>query len=201
MKRPELAATAPFALAFVLTACGGVSNIDDLFQDSSGAGGTAPTTAGQGGAASGTTGGVGGSLASTAVSSSSGTTTTAGPGSGSSSSGGSTTTVYCNNGPCAAGEICCYNLEQQNDHCGQPAACGDGFIELGCNGPEDCPGGVCCADVDFQKNPPYKGISCKQSCNNPSQNLIVCSDAGPSCPQGSQCESSQYLGQGYKVCK
>lgn len=224
MKRPGLAATAPFALAIFLAACGSVSGIDDLFQDTSGAGGAAATTAGQGGATGVTTGGVGGDVASTAVSSSSGTIatsgstttgqTTTGPGStassstatasstASSSSGGPTSTVYCNNAPCAAGEICCFNTKQQNDHCGQPDACGDGFIELECNGPEDCPGGgICCADVDYTKNPPYKGISCKQSCNSPTQNLIVCSDANPACPLGSQCESSQVLGQGYKVCK
>ena len=220
MKRPGLAATAPFALAFFLTACGSISGIDDLFQDSSGAGGSAATTAGQGGATSVATG-VGGA-ASTAVSSSSGPATTSGsastgqtttgsstssqastgPGSpASSSTGGPTSSVYCNNNPCAAGEVCCYNLKQQNDHCGQPDTCGDGFVEFGCNGPEDCPGGVCCADIDIQKNPPYKGISCQQSCNSGSHHLIVCSDANPSCPQGTKCESSQYLGQGYKVCK
>lgn len=219
MKRPGLAATAPFALSLSLAACGGVSGIDDLFQDTSGAGGATATTAGQGGASSVTTGGVGGAVASATVSSSSGTTTgttttgqtTTGPGSSSvsssssssasSSSGGPTNSVYCNNAPCAAGEICCFNLKQQNDHCGQPDACGDGFIELGCNDPEDCPGGVCCADVDLSKNPPYKGISCQQSCNSPTQNIIVCSDANPTCPFGKKCEASQYLGQGYKVCK
>jgi hypothetical protein len=180
MNRPLLAATAPLALALFLTACGSASGIDDLFNQDSGSGGASATTSGHGGP-----------------------TTTSGPGTtaASSSSGGPTSTVFCNNGECAPGQICCFNLTQQNDHCGTDGSCGDGFIQLDCNGPEDCPGGVCCGDVDFQQNPPYKSISCKQSCNNPQNNIIVCSDADPTCPPGKQCGQSMFLGQGYKVCK
>ncbi len=240
MKRPGFAATAPLALALFLAACGSVTGLDDLFQDSSGSGGAAATTAGQGGSVSTAVSGVGGANT-TGVSSSSGPSTTSGPtttsggptttsgpttttgpgttgpggpttgvtgpgstgpggpGPGSSSSGGPTNTVYCNNAPCAAGQICCFNLKQPTDKCGPPRSCGNGFIELECNGPEDCPGGVCCADVDYTKNPPYKGIACQQSCNNPTKNLIVCNDDSQ-CGFGTQCEQSQTLGQGYKVC-
>ena len=109
-------------------------------------------------------------------------------------------TVFCNGAPCDAGEICCFNLTQMTDHCGQAGSCGDGFIQLTCNGPEDCPGGVCCGDVDFQKNPPYKGIDCKQSCNNPQNEIVICSEADPTCPPGKQCKQSMFLGAGYKVC-
>jgi hypothetical protein len=218
MKRPLLAATASIALTLALAACGSVTDIDNLFDQNSG--GAAATTTGQGGAP-----GVGGSISSAttnpaSVSASSGLTTASGPasasatgpgatasastgpsGPASSSSGGPTSTVFCNNAECAPGQICCFNLSQQTDHCGQEGACGNGFIELQCNGPEDCPGGVCCADVDFQKNPPYKKISCQQSCNNPNNNLIVCSDADPTCPPNKQCGTSMVLGQGYKICK
>jgi hypothetical protein len=223
MKRPEFAATAPLALALFLAACGSASGLDDLFsQNSGGAGGATAATAGNGGASSATTGGVGGAVSTTSVAATTGSSTTSGPtatgpgstgpgatgpgstgpgGPGSSSSGGPGNTVFCNNAPCAAGEICCFNLKQTTDQCGQPGSCGDGYIELQCNGPEDCPGGVCCADVDFQNNPPYKGISCKQSCNNPQNNLVICSDADPTCPNGTQCQNSQVLGTGYKICK
>jgi hypothetical protein len=238
--KPAFAATAPLTLALFLAACGSVTGIDDLFQDSSGAGGTSATT-GQGGSLSAAVSGSGGAVGTTGVSASSGPSTTGGPtttsgptttgqgttgpggpgsssvtgpsstgpggpsstgpgGPGSTSSGGPTNTVYCNNAPCNAGQICCFNLKQPTDKCGPPGSCGDGFIELECNGPEDCPGGVCCADVDYSKNPPYKGISCQQSCNNPNKNLIVCS-ADSDCGFGKQCEQSQTLGQGYKVCK
>jgi hypothetical protein len=225
MNRPLLAATAPFALALFLTACGSASGIDDLFNQDSGSGGASATTSGHGGAAGVTTTvGVGGASNTTAsvgattsgpssstgpdatsgpTTTSGGPTTTSGPGTTavSSSSGGPTSTVFCNNGECAPGQICCFNLTQQNDHCGTDGSCGDGFIQLDCNGPEDCPGGVCCGDVDFQSNPPYKSISCKQSCSNPQNNIIVCSDADPTCPPGKQCGQSMFLGQGYKVCK
>ena len=218
MKRPLLSATASLALALSLPACGSVSGIDDLFSGGSGAGGAAATTTGQGV----TTGGSGGTdttttsgptttsasgmtTGSTATSSSAVTSSATGPGStasasASSSSGGPMNTVFCNNVECAVDEICCFNLSQQTDHCGQPGSCGDGYIDLECNGPEDCPGGVCCADVDFQNNPPYKGIACEQSCNNPQSNLIMCSDADPTCPGGQQCQQSMVLGMGYKFC-
>jgi hypothetical protein len=226
MKRPLLAATVTLALGFSLAACGSVTGIDDLFtSQSAGAGGAAATTTGQGGNPAVTTGGIGGDgttsgpTTGAVTSSASGPPMTTGVGSSasstgaatssavassavaSSSSGGPTNTVFCNGGACNAGEICCFNLTQQNDHCGQAGSCGNGFIELSCNGPEDCPGGVCCADVDFQNNPPYKGIACQQQCNNQQNNLVICSDADPTCPPGKQCGNSNILGQGYKICK
>jgi hypothetical protein len=230
MNRPLLAATAPLALALFLTGCGSASGLDDLFNQDTGGASATITSSGHGGAAGVTTTvGVGGASNSTASaggatsgpSTTSGPVTTSGPSTtsgpvttsgpfttsgpvtvaASSSSGGPTNTVFCNNAECAVGQICCFNLSQQSDHCGQPGTCGDGYIQLDCNGPEDCPGGVCCGDVDFQNNPPYKSISCKQSCNNPQNNIVICSDADPTCPPGTQCSQSMFLGQGYKVCK
>ena len=222
MNRPLLSATVTLAFALSLAGCGSVTGIDDLF--SSGAGGTAATT-GQGGAPGVTTGGMGGdpttvtsgpTTTGDTTSSASAPPMTTGSGSSatstasvsssvsataSSSSGGPMNTVFCNNAECAVGQICCFNLNQQTDHCGQAGSCGDGFIDLSCNGPEDCPGGVCCGDVDFQNNPPYKGIACKQSCNNPQDTIVICSDADPTCPPGKQCGNSMILGQGYKICK
>ena len=155
---------------------------------SSGGGhGGASSGGGQGGATSMTTGG--------STTASTGTTTA------STSTGGLGPIVFCNNAMCAAGEICCFNITQQTDHCGQSGTCGGGFIELRCNDPEDCPGGLCCADVDFQKNPPYSGIYCQQICDNPQTKIVVCSDAVPACPAGKQCGTSTSLGQGYKICK
>ena len=218
MNRPLLVAAVPLALALSLTACGSASGLDDLFNQDTGGASATSTTSGHGGAAGVTTTvGVGGASNTTASAggATSGPTTTSGPVTtsgpfttsgpvtvaASSSSGGPTNTVFCNNAECAPGQICCFNLSQQNDHCGADGSCGDGFIQLDCNGPEDCPAGVCCGDVDFQKNPPYKSISCKQSCNNPQDEIIVCSDADPTCPPGKQCSQSMILGQGYKVCK
>lgn len=221
MKRPLLAATVTLALGFSVAACGSVTGIDDLFtSQSAGAGGAATTSTGHGGSVAVTTGGIGGDSSTSGPTTSGETSSASGPpmttGSGSSSastssasvsssvasssSGGPMNTVFCNNAQCSPGEICCYNLTQPTDHCGQAGACGDGFAELLCNGPEDCPGAVCCGDVDFQKNPPYKGIACKQSCNNPQNQIVVCSDADPTCPIGTQCKQSMYLGMGYKVC-
>ncbi len=223
MKRPALALATSLALS--VAGCGSVTGIDDLFSGATGAGGAAATTTGAGGAPGVTTAGVGGAsttgssgpttsgvtssasgpvtTGSTATSTTAVSSSVSGPGSttaASSSSGGPLNTVFCNNAECAPGEICCFNLSQQTDHCGQAGSCGDGFIDLECNGPEDCPGGVCCGDVDFQNNPPYKGVACKQSCNDPQNQIIICSEADPTCPPGKQCKPSMFLGKGYKIC-
>jgi hypothetical protein len=206
IRRPGFAITASLALAVGLTACGNVLGIHDLALGSS----ASTTTSSQGGASSGggegghggaaSGGGEGGHGGATSVTTGESATASAGT-TASASSGGPALIVFCNDAPCAADEICCFNTTQQSDHCGKSGTCGSGFVEFHCNGPEDCPGGICCADLDLQKNPPYKGISCQQTCISSMTNLIVCSDADPACPPGKQCSTSMVLGQGYKICK
>lgn len=111
--------------------------------------------------------------------------------------------VFCNGQPCNDGEICCFNLTMPTDHCGQAGTCGDGYIELGCNGPEDCPNNqICCAGLDpMQGMVPYTGIACQDSCQG-MNTRIVCGDAGSAvCNPGDSCKNSQTLGNGYKICR
>jgi hypothetical protein len=76
-----------------------------------------------------------------------------------------------------------------------------GYVELTCNGPEDCPGQLCCAAFQVQGQQAfYNGISCAPTCDQQNQ-LVVCSDANPTCPPGAQCQDSQLLGDGYKICR
>ena len=75
-----------------------------------------------------------------------------------------------------------------------------GWLELTCNGPEDCPGGACCATVEWNSQMPYLAIDCAPSCD-PSKQLTLCSEANPDvCVGGTSCEQSQILGQGYMLC-
>jgi hypothetical protein len=115
----------------------------------------------------------------------------------SSSTGGSSdVSVYCKGAPCADGQVCCFNLQDENlDHCGAGGSCGDGYIELSCNGPADCPNQVCCG---LYNGNGYNGVICKASCEG--QELVMC-DGDPSvCGIGGSCNQSGYLGQGYMYC-
>jgi hypothetical protein len=72
-------------------------------------------------------------------------------------------------------------------------------VTITCNGPEDCPGGSCCATVDFNMQVPYLGIACQPACS-PDQ-LVICSEAQPDvCPDGLSCRQSMILGAGYRYC-
>jgi hypothetical protein len=232
MNRLLLALGAATAAGFVLTACGGISGIDDVFNSSGSAGGSGGSQATTGV----TTGHGGEGVTSVTVTSGPGTTVTTGssmggaggtgpgatgtgpgatgpgstgpgatgpgatgPGATSTGTGVGDTMVFCANGPCAQGEICCFNTSMPGDHCGQPGTCGDGFIQIDCNGAEDCPGAICCADVDFQMQVPYLGVSCQASCDG-QNHLVMCNMQSPNCPMGKQCKQSQVLGQGYGYC-
>ncbi|MFO0757140.1 MAG: hypothetical protein U0359_11665 [Byssovorax sp.] len=214
---------ATFALLAVLAAgCGGKVIADGVASEGTG---------GAGGATSSTTGstvdtGVGGALGaggfgtgpstSTATTTTGPTTATATTGTGmttgtttstttTTGAGGATPVaqVYCNNQPCNDGEICCFNLTMPTDHCGQAGNCGGGYIELDCNGPEDCPNNqICCAHLDpNQGMVPYTGIVCQDSCQGMNER-IVCGQAGTAvCNPGDTCKNSNVLGNGYKVCR
>lgn len=211
MKDLVTALTATTLAALLIAACG-VGASDDLFTPSGGGGassggGTMTTgsvasstngssssgaTTGSSSSASGSSGG-GGTSGSTTSSSSSTSTST------SSSTSGAPVTVACNGMPCSAGEICCFNTEGPGDHCAQPGQCDPGWVVITCNGPEDCPGGACCATVDFNMQVPYLGIACQPSCS-PDQ-LVMCSEAQPDvCPAGTMCRQSMVLGAGYRYC-
>jgi hypothetical protein len=205
------AVTVSAALVMVFAACGGVGGTDDLFSLTGNGG------AGTGGA--GATTGPGTTATGTMVSSSSGAATTSGSVASSSAAGGSVASstsasstsvssssggppvqVACNGGPCQPGQICCFNPTGPGDHCAAPGTCMDGWAQFDCNGPEDCPGGSCCATVDVNLQVPYLAMACQQSCD-PSSQVVVCSQQQQDvCPQGTQCKTDQSLGNGYRIC-
>jgi hypothetical protein len=84
------------------------------------------------------------------------------------------------------------------DHCGTAGQCDPGYVVLSCNGPEDCPGAVCCANQDSQQS--YTGIACQPTCEGPGA-IVMCSKTQQDvCPMGTTCQHSQQLGNGYRVC-
>lgn len=188
-------------LAALGTACGSTSSADDLFGNPGnfgGAGGTTATT----------------TVATTATGSTSTTTSattgTGGEGGGATTTGSMTTStttttttgpmeevvVFCAGSPCLPGQVCCFHLENSElDMCGAAGSCGPNTITLSCNGPEDCPGGVCCGDYNGNG---YDGVSCEATCDG---GLTMCAGMPQACGPGEQCLPSNYLGQGYAYCE
>lgn len=133
------------------------------------------------------------------------TTTTSGPTTTTVTSGPATTTggplgpsVYCNGGACADGEVCCYNQFQEGvDYCSQAGQCPNqqGWIEITCNGPDDCDSGVCCGHWNNQVG--WFQVSCEPSCT---QGLTMCFSDPGICDNGTMCTPSSGLGQGYSYC-
>jgi hypothetical protein len=186
-------------LAALGSACGSTSEAEDLFGNPGnfgGGGGSTATTTSSATTATGSTtastsastGSAGGEGGAGTTTSTTTTTTTTGP--------GSDVVVFCAGSPCMAGQVCCFHLENSDlDACGDAGACGPNTITLSCNGPEDCPGGVCCGDYNGNG---YDGVSCEPTCE---QGLTMCAGMPLVCGPGQQCLPSNYLGQGYAYCE
>ena len=126
--------------------------------------------------------------------------------------------VECGGGACAPGQQCCYHYQDANlDACAPGGSdCGQGFLELACDGSDDCPGDqVCCAMYQQSgQGGYYVSVGCAaptpqgsfgSACGFPQDGqfgVIMCSgpSGGVDCPFGDDCEPSGGL-QGYDVCK
>lgn len=214
MKRLVLALSTLAGAALAIASCGGIGGTDDLF--ALGNGGAAPT--GSSSSSSGSGGGATSSSSSSSSTTSSSTSTTSSSSSTTTSSSSSTTTsssssttsssssgtadpqVPCAGALCNAFEVCCYDQFQKQGSCDQSGNCPGDQVEIACNGPEDCPlNQVCCADADFQMQPPYVAIYCQDTCDPQSQ-LIICGEHPELCTAGTTCKASTVLGPGYNVC-
>lgn len=177
----------------------------DLFSDGAGdggAGGGRPTSAetiatnGPGSTTTGQTATVGQTTVTNGPVTATSTVTT----DATTTSGGLIPDLYCNAQPCQAGEICCYFLyEAGQDYCSQSGSCPDenqGWIEISCNGPDDCPNQQCCGAFDGQS---WVDVSCHSNCSSDSQNEMCETDNPGTCTMGT-CQPSQLLGPGYGYC-
>lgn len=157
--------------------------------------------------------GQGGDPASTSTSTTSTSTTST-----STTSTGTTTPLpelSCNDGggttpvACAPGDRCCFDETNPTlDKC-SAGACGANQLELRCDGPEDCPGQVCCARMhlsQFLEEPRFDGpTECAAACSPP--NHVVCHDAsdcgGGACVplfDGAYTYYAPEYAQAYRVC-
>jgi hypothetical protein len=206
--RHELA-IGPAALMLLLAiGCG-----DDSDPDSSGSAGSAGSagaasggTAGGGGTGGGTSGSAGvqaGGGSGTAGSSSGGASGSAGSGGGSGTSGSSGSSsvgsVECGSTSCPVpAELCCALYNQPHICISPGESCFPG-VDVACDGPEDCPGQICCGKLFIQgQNKSYELMSCESSCTGKDRREI-CGSSG-TCTTDGSCGPSDLLPQ-YRDCK
>lgn len=209
MRRPARWIVTLAAAGVGLLACsGGLDQLhagkDASVGDSGGAGGSAgyETGPGPGGsgasggsdAAAGTggipdAGGAGGNAGASGAAGSAGAAGAGGaPGAGS---------VVCGSATCdvSTGSVCCGGLVSSFACVGPSAPCS--YFKIACDGPEDCPGQLCCANLSLLVG--NGGSSCQATCSG--LNLHVVCGATPSvCPSGTTCKPYFAL-QGYKFCQ
>ncbi|MBW2459535.1 MAG: hypothetical protein JRI68_33890 [Deltaproteobacteria bacterium] len=192
------------------------SDGDSLFSEggsSSGTGGSTSTSSGEGGSSSTSStststssgGGAGGSSSTSSTSTStSSTSTSTSTSTTSTSTGGPAVDVPCTNDTCTGSEVCCVHEQNASqDKCAQPGQCGEGFVQVACNGPNDCPvNQICCGQWDQQVG--YLEVSCQPTCmsTNPGiAAIVMCGDDPNVCAQGQSCHQSQWLPTGHSFCQ
>jgi hypothetical protein len=183
---------------------------DDDSESEKAAAGAAGTDAGGaagGGGAGGTagsqSGGSSGSAGSSGTSGAAGESGSAGAGGGSGaggSSGGSAAgSVECGATSCALPATFCCALYNQPHVCMSPGETCFPGVDVYCDGPEDCPGQICCGELYIQgKNKSYVRTSCEASCTGTDRREL-CGDSG-TCTTGGTCGPSELLPQ-YRDCK
>ncbi len=109
-----------------------------------------------------------------------------------------------------AGDACCVTqnpgLYCSNDALGNPCncqgiACHD--FQITCDGPEDCPGKICCADTGFLGGG-YDVVECRDSCVSDTVGATrkeVCHPGGQPCANGTACQADPMLPPSYYTCE
>lgn len=125
---------------------------------------------------------------------------------GSAGSGGTGGTsaagVSCGSTTCTGGDECCA-VDPGTGYCtGSSSQCscsgaGCTTTDVQCDGPEDCPGQVCCGVFSFQQNR-YTQLECRSSCSG--YNLREICHPGQTCTDTNQtCSQSPGLPSGYDL--
>jgi hypothetical protein len=95
----------------------------------------------------------------------------------------------------SSGGYCCLTGTDQGD-CNPAQDCGGGETRVECDEPGDCPQQICCGTFDGGM---YTQLVCADSCNG-FGSVVVC-DGNGDCSGNDDCLDSQYLPNGYTVCR
>ena len=101
---------------------------------------------------------------------------------------------------CPGGSVCCDILFQTETCVDSFSACGcetqtEDCASFACDGPEDCPGAVCCGARNYDGMNEFAASSCKATCEPPGELVICRTDAD--CIAGGSCSTSS---SGYLRC-
>lgn len=159
------------------------------------------SSSGQGGMGTGSTGGQG----STGNQSSSSSTGVGGIGGGIGVGGGGGSpnvfpSVHCGEqGECTTPLACCTD-QVETYSCLTPPDCElKGNLAISCDGPEDCPGQICCGRYN-QTNGAYDGVYCATKCILPFVHICHFDEPDPLCPEFLTCHEEPLLGPRYGYC-
>ena len=116
--------------------------------------------------------------------------------------------IVCGNSVCSipGGEFCCHRDGFQQPICRKLGEQCFGDLPILCDGPEDCPGSVCCGNTETVGFPfpttRYVRVECKSSTSADQCDVVLCDPGGSNvCESGTSCEDSSALPDGYHVCK
>ena len=121
---------------------------------------------------------------------------------GSAASGGNppSPSVYCQGTLCAAGDVCCWDREDNEALACSAVGCEQGHIPISCDGADDCPGEICCGHL----TPPMgetgwllNWLRCEPICAGVNESWYC--DSQNDCPQGMVCVPSP-IGAEYNYC-
>jgi len=177
--------------AVLLAACTGDF---DAFDFSGAPGGSSSGGASNGGGGTGNTS-TGGSGNTSNGGGGSGNASTGGGGSG--MGGSATVLVDCGASTCdvASNAACCVDLDTEDATCPADGKCAGNDVKVECDGPEDCPGEICCATT---KGGDYDKVRCKGSCSGGNDN-IVCHVGDDAPCGGDSCQTD--IPGGYGICQ
>lgn len=151
----------------------------------------ATSSSGQGGAGSGSGGNQAASSSSSIASSSVG-----------SGAGGAMVfpSVHCGEQTDCFSPLACCTDQKGNYSCGTTTECtAKQQIAIECDGPEDCPGQICCGrwnQMAFQ----YDGVYCAFKCLMPFVAICHFDEPAPICPSPYKCLAEPILGPRYGYC-
>ena len=101
--------------------------------------------------------------------------------------------------PCKAGDVCCFHKKKSSlDTCGAKGSCGTDYLELACNGNEDCAGDQECCYVDLSDPVTLVGMQCADSCEPPSKKMCK---TNADCAKGKKCDWLVPGYSSYMLCK
>ena len=111
--------------------------------------------------------------------------------------GGGVVGLPCGVGQYCTNSICCVNSANSTvTSCQIPGSCADGFFQVECYRPTDCPGQFCCGRFSGYV---YDWVRCETNCNG-ADKVIVCSEDPSVCVGGANCSVSSALPVGYAIC-